>query len=117
MLKAPRGIAGPGQLRLFVDEIGFDAACQAVDCHAATMRKWLRGAAPVPKAALHALYWLTSYGFSDAAAEVHWSHQIMVAKVRELERQLGRLDAAQAARLAANDAAKPLDVRELGAVE
>lgn len=87
MLKEPR-LGGAAQLRLFVDELGFDRACRAIDVHPATMRRWLREAAPVPIAALAALYWLTSWGFSDACAEVHWSHQFLVCKVRELEAQL-----------------------------
>lgn len=116
MLKAPR-VAGAAQLRLFVDQIGFAASCEAVDVHPATMRKWLRDAAPVPRAALSALYWLTTWGFTDAAAEVHWSHQALLSKVRELERQLGQLDIAHTARVASNDAAAPLDVLELGSVE
>jgi hypothetical protein len=84
MLKVPR-IGGAAQLRLFVEELGFAPACKAVDVHPATMRRWLREAAPVPQAPLQALYWLTTWGFSDAAAEVHWSHQHLVCKVRELE--------------------------------
>jgi hypothetical protein len=89
MLKEPR-IGGAAQLRLFVHEIGFDRACQVVEVHAATMRRWLRGAVPVPvpPAAMQALYWLTHWGFSDAAAEVHWSHQYLVVKVRELQAAL-----------------------------
>jgi hypothetical protein len=87
MLKEPR-IGGAAQLRLFVHEIGFERACKVVDVHAATMRRWLRDAQPVPAAALQALYWLTHWGFSDAAAEVHWSHQYLVVKVRELEAAL-----------------------------
>ncbi len=87
MLKEPR-LGGAAQLRLFVDELGFDRACLAIDVHPSTMRRWLRDAAPVPKAAIAALYWLTSWGFSDAAAEVHWSHQYLMCKVRELETQL-----------------------------
>lgn len=87
MLKVPR-IGGAAQLRLFVDELGFDWACQAIAVHPSTMRRWLREAAPVPQAALQALYWLTVYGFTDAAAEVHWSHQMLAGKVRELEARL-----------------------------
>lgn len=87
MLTVPR-IGGAAQLRLFVEEIGFDRACKAVDVHAATMRRWLRDAVPVPKAALQALYWLTSWGFSDACSQAHWSHQYLAGKVRELEARL-----------------------------
>lgn len=117
MLKAPK-LGGAGQLRVFIDELGFAPACAAVDVHPATMRKWLREAAPVPQAALQALYWLTSYGFSAAAAEVHWANQILSARVRELERRLGEFDAIQAHRSAANDQqARAVEVRELGAVD
>ncbi len=87
MLKPPR-IGGEAQLRLFVDELGFDQACQAIDVHPTTLRRWLRGTVPVPQAALQALYWLTHWGFSDAASEVHWSHQALVCKVRALEAAL-----------------------------
>lgn len=88
MLKPPR-VGGADQLRLFVDELGFDQACKILDVHPSTMRGWLRGARQCPKAALMALYWLTSYGYSDACSEAHWTHQFMLYKVRELE---GRLD-------------------------
>jgi hypothetical protein len=84
MLKVPR-IGGAAQLRLFVEELGFAWACKCIDVHPATMRRWLREETPVPAAALQALYWLTKWGFSDAQAEVHWSHQYLVHKVRQLE--------------------------------
>lgn len=87
MLKVPR-IGGAAQLRLFVDELGFERACSAIACHPTTMRRWLGERTPVPQAALQSLYWLTHWGFSDAAAEVHWSHQFLVGKVRELETAL-----------------------------
>ena len=84
MLKPPR-IGGAAQLRLFVDELGFARACRIVDVHENTMWRWLREETPVPQAAIQALYWLTSWGFSDAASEAHWTHQHMLAKVRELQ--------------------------------
>lgn len=87
MLKAPR-IGGAAQLRLFVEELGFERSCQVVRVHPATLRRWLREEADPPAAAMQALYWLTSWGFSDAAAEVHWSHQYLCHKVRELEAAL-----------------------------
>lgn len=88
MLKVPR-IGGAAQLRLFVEQLGLAQACQAIDVHPATMRRWLREDTPVPAAPLQALYWLTTWGFSDAAAEVHWSHQVLLARVRELEAMPG----------------------------
>ena len=90
MLKPPK-LAGVGQLRLLVDDLGFDWSCKVIDVHPSTLRGWLRGARPVPQAALQALYWLTSWGFSDACAEAHWSHQYLVFKVRELEERLAAL--------------------------
>jgi hypothetical protein len=84
MLKVPR-IGGAAQLRLFVEQLGLSHACKAIDVHPATMRRWLREQSPVPQAPLQALYWLTTYGMSDAAAEVHWSHQFLVGKVHELQ--------------------------------
>lgn len=87
MLKQPR-IGGAAQLRLFVQELGFERACKVVACDPSTMRAWLREARPVPPAALQALYWLTHWGFSDACAEAHWSHQYLVHKVQALERAL-----------------------------
>lgn len=87
MLKPPR-TGGAEQLRLFVDDIGFDRCCRIIDVHPATVRRWLRGAAPVPQAALQALYWLTKWGFSDAACEVHWSHQFWMLKAQELQARL-----------------------------
>lgn len=84
MLKMPR-VSGAAQLRLFVDEIGFDQACKVVRVHPTTMRRWLRDEAPPPAAAIQALYWLTSWGFSEAAAAVHWSHQHLAFRVRQLE--------------------------------
>lgn len=87
MLKVPR-IGGAAQLRLFVDELGFAWACQAIAVHPATMRRWLRGDTEPPAAAMQALYWLTTWGFSEAAAEVHWSHQVLLGQVRELRAAL-----------------------------
>lgn len=84
MLKPPK-VGGAGQLRLFVDQLGFDWSCKVLEVHPATMRAWLREARPVPAAALQALYWLTSWGFSDACAEAHWSHQYLAYQVRQLE--------------------------------
>lgn len=87
MLKVPQ-LGGADQLRLFVDELGFAWACQVVDVHPTTMRRWLRGTTEPPQAVLQALYWLTAYGFTAAAAEVHWSHQYLAGRVRELEAAL-----------------------------
>ncbi|CAN7403486.1 hypothetical protein LJR129_002498 [Acidovorax sp. LjRoot129] len=84
MLKVPR-VRGAAQLRLFVEEIGFVRVCKVLDVHEATLRRWLREESPVPAAPLQALYWLTSWGFADACAEAHWSHQFLLGKVRELE--------------------------------
>ncbi len=90
MLKPPK-LAGAGQLRLLVDDLGFDWSCKVIDVHPSSMRRWLREAQPTPQAALQALYWLTSWGYSDACAEAHWSHQYLVFKVRELEERLAAL--------------------------
>lgn len=90
MLKPPK-VGGADQLRLFVDELGFDWSCKTLDVHPSTMRGWLRDARPAPQAAMQSLYWLTSYGFSDACTEAHWSHQYLVFKVKELEERLARL--------------------------
>jgi len=87
MLKPPK-VGGADHLRLFVHEIGTERACAILDVHPTTMRRWLRGAVPVPQAALQALYWLTSYGFSDAFAEAHWTHAHLLHQVRELRAQL-----------------------------
>lgn len=90
MLKPPK-VGGAGQLRLFVDQIGFDRSCKIIDVHPATMRAWLRESRPVPKAALMALYWLTDWGYSDACAEAHWSHQFTLSKMRGLDTRVERL--------------------------
>ena len=87
MLKMPR-LAGAAQLRLFVEEIGFERACKVVQTHPTTMRRWLREASPVPQAVLQALYWLTSYGFSDAFAEAHWTHQELLHRLRQARAEL-----------------------------
>lgn len=104
MLKPPK-LGGVEHLRLFVNQLSFDRCCTVLDVHPATLRRWLREAAPVPQAALQALYWLTDYGFSDACSEAHWSHQSTLAKVRVLESMvpglvdLRRMDAANRSRL------------------
>ena len=110
MLKVPR-IGGADHLRLFVDEIGFERACRVLQVHENTMRRWLRGATPVPQASLQALYWLTSWGYSDACTEAHWTHQFLLGKVRELEAALNWR--APSTWLAANEA----EFRTLGLVE
>jgi hypothetical protein len=84
MLKTPK-VGGAAQLRLFVEEIGFYRSCQAIKVHEGTMRRWLRDATEPPQAALQALYWLTSWGFSDAFAEAHWSHQFLLGRLRQAE--------------------------------
>lgn len=84
MLKPPK-LGGAGHLRLFVDQIGFDRACKIVDVHPGTMRRWLRDDPTPPQGALQALYWLSSYGMSDAAAEAHWTHQWLLSRLRTLE--------------------------------
>ena len=90
MLKPPK-LAGPGQLCVFVEQLGFDHCVKALDVHPSTMRGWMRGARPVPQLALMALYWLTNYGFSAAAAEVHWSHQFLIGRNRQLVDQLAQV--------------------------
>lgn len=92
MLKPPK-VGGADQLRLFVDELGAAWVCQVLQIHPTTLRGWLRDARPVPQAPLQALYWLTSYGFSDACSEAHWSHQFAMYKIRQLEDRLAHLSA------------------------
>lgn len=104
MLKPPR-VGGADHLRLFVEELGFTWACQVIDVHPATMRAWLRGSRPVPAASMQALYWLTSYGFSEACSEAHWSHQWLCYKVRELE---NRLEAVRSGGAAVSDGVQAL---------
>jgi hypothetical protein len=87
MLTVPR-LGGAAQLRLFVEELGFERACKVVDVHPATMRRWLREESPPPLAALQALYWLTHWGFHDAFSQAHWSHQALVHKVAQLQAAL-----------------------------
>lgn len=41
MLKPPK-LAGAGQLRLLVDDLGFDWSCTVIDVHPSSMRRWLR---------------------------------------------------------------------------
>ena len=81
-------LRGASQLRLFVHELTFNRTCKILAVHPTTLRRWLRDDPEPPQAALQALYWLTSYGFSDAESQVHWSHQFLVHKVRQLERRL-----------------------------
>ena len=90
MLKPPK-VGGAEQLRLFVDQIGFQQSCKILDIHPSTLRGWLRESRPVPVAALMALYWLTDYGFSEACSEAHWSHQYLVYQVKQLEGRIERL--------------------------
>ncbi len=84
MLKPPR-LNGIEHLRLFVSFLTIERACKIVDVHPATMRRWLRGSAPIPTAALQALYWLTPWGFSDAFSESHQTHRYLTWRLRQME--------------------------------
>lgn len=84
MLLPPR-LRGPNDLRAIVDAIRFNRSCQLVDVTPTTMRRWLRGATPVPTAPLQALYWLSPFGASDAFAAAHYVHQHLTWRLRTLE--------------------------------
>lgn len=64
MIRAPKDIFGPNAFRIFLEELGRERVCKMLDIHENTLRRWLRGTSPVPRMAVLALYWETSYGRS-----------------------------------------------------
>lgn len=92
MLQKPK-LRGCGDLKTCVDDIGFTRACQLIDVHESTMRRWLRDSPEPPQAALQALYWLTKWGYGDACSKAHWTHQYNMSKIKHLEERLFRLRA------------------------
>lgn len=87
MISAPKSIAGLEVFSMFVDELGQETACKMLEVHRTTMRRWLRGAVPVPRMAVLALYWETKYGRSLIETDQVNEIRILYRQVKILEEQ------------------------------
>jgi hypothetical protein len=88
MLTAPRNMYGAGMFRLLYEELGFEKTRKILDVSESTLRRWLRGAIPVPKMAVLALYWESMYGRGLIDAEHTNEMRMVYGKIRSLEDEL-----------------------------
>lgn len=101
MISASKDVRGPNLFCIFVEELGLARACSILDVTPVTVRRWLRGAAKVPRMAVLALYWETQYGRSlidtDQVNEIRLLYRRMsvledqYAKARDIVAGLRRL--------------------------
>ena len=101
MISAPSNVRGLTLFEMFVHEIGKERVCSMLDVHSTTLLRWLRGASPVPRMAVLALYWETQYGKSmidtDQVNEIRLlyqrihAHEAQYTKAKDIVAGLRRL--------------------------
>lgn len=88
MISAPKDIFSSEFFALMVHETTMERTSKLLGVHPTTLRRWVRGATPVPKTAAMALFWETRWGRSvidcDHLAELN----LMRQRIRILERQV-----------------------------
>jgi hypothetical protein len=87
MISAPKDISGPNLFKIFLDELGLPRVCRILGVHETTVHRWKRGATPVPKMAVLALYWETQYGRSMIETGLTNEIRVLYRRVRILEDQ------------------------------
>lgn len=90
MISASKDVCGPNLFGIFVDELGMARACGILDVAPATVRRWLRGAAKVPRMAVLALYWETQYGRSLIDTDQVNEIRLLCRRVSILEDQYAK---------------------------
>lgn len=88
MITAPRNIYGLNFFLRFYEELGFEKVREILDVSESTLRRWLRGAIPVPKIAVLALYWETAYGRSVIDTDHFNEVQNLYGYIRIIEQSL-----------------------------
>jgi DNA-binding transcriptional regulator YdaS (Cro superfamily) len=86
-----------GTVETLIDDLGgTERAARLLGVHAATVRRWKRGATPIPRASLRALYALSQWGRLDRAVMTRNHLATLNAHVAALQRELAEWKTAYA---------------------
>lgn len=81
-------------LRTLIDDLGgIDAAARVCDVHAGTVRRWLRGATPLPGASYRALFAASSWARIERQTNARNERTTLLALVDALKRENAALRA------------------------
>lgn len=89
MISAPKNLYGIDIFNLFLHEVTLKRAAKILDVTERTIWRW-KSEGKVPKAAVLALYWESSYGRSLVATDHHNEMRLLRARVHILEDQFAR---------------------------
>ena len=71
---------------------GIDRVCKEFKVSADLVNRYLSGQLEPPYTFLLALYWQSRYGFDQAFAESHWTHQYNCFKLAESQERVKQLE-------------------------
>lgn len=81
-------------IRTLIDDLGgANAAARALGVHISTVRRWLRGATPIPAASYQALLSRSTWGRQDRAVMTSNERSTLLALVESQRREIGQLRA------------------------
>lgn len=88
MITAPKDAFSSEFFALMVHELTAARTIKLLDVHPTTLRRWLRGSVPIPKAACLALFWESRWGRSVIDSDHLYEVQLMRQRIRILEEQV-----------------------------
>lgn len=91
MISAPRDMWGINMFRLLFDQLGPVHAEQLLGVKPRVYKRWLNGSTPVPRCAVLALYWESSYGRSLIATDHHNEVEQLHNMIDCLKREINTL--------------------------
>jgi hypothetical protein len=99
MISAPRDMWGVNMFQMLVDQLGPTRAEQLLGVTPRAFRRWLSGATPVPRCAVLALYWESSWGRSvidcdhhNEVVQLHTSVDCLRCEIRRLWERIAFLE-------------------------
>jgi len=91
MISAPRDMWGSEMFQLLIDQVGRTRALELLGVSPRLLSRWLSGASHVPRCAVLALYWESSWGRSVIAADHHFEVSSLHGMVGCLRREIRAL--------------------------
>lgn len=88
MITVPKDIFSAEFFALMVHETTMERTSKLLGVHQTTLRRWLRGATPVPRVVSMALFWETRWGRSVIDCDHQTEIDLLRQRIGILERQM-----------------------------
>ncbi|MBT9466785.1 hypothetical protein [Hydrogenophaga sp.] len=88
MITAPKEIFSSEFFDLMVHEMTVERTAKLLGVHETTVRRWLRGAVPIPRVVFLALFWESRWGRSIIDCDHHAELNLMRQRIGILEAQV-----------------------------